>query len=44
MTAGGGTTFTDAVKLADQLLDVRHQRLLAVVSDGNLPDPEPARN
>ena len=47
MAAGGGTsTFTHAVKLADQLLDLRHQRtlrLLAVVSDGDLPDPEPAQ-
>ena len=47
MAAGGGTsTFTDAVKLADQLLDLRHQRtlrLLAVVSDGDLPDREPAQ-
>jgi hypothetical protein len=42
MQAGGGTyTFPDAVKLADQLLNLRHGRtlrMLAVVSDGDLED------
>lgn len=44
--AGGTSTFTDAVKLADQLLDLRHPRharLLTVVSDGDLPDPDAAQ-
>ncbi|HEY7224651.1 MAG TPA: VWA domain-containing protein [Micromonosporaceae bacterium] len=43
---GGTTAFCDAVKLADTLLDLRNQRtlrLLAVVSDGDLPDLEPAQ-
>ena len=43
MWAGGGTTaFTDAVKLADRLLDLRnrrHLRLLAVVCDGWVANP-----
>ena len=47
MTARGGTrTFTHAVKLADHLLDLRHHRtlrMLAVVSDGDLPDKQPAQ-
>jgi VWA domain containing CoxE-like protein len=47
MVAGGGTsTFTDAVKLADRLLDLRHPRtlrMLAVVSDGDFPDIQPAQ-
>jgi Mg-chelatase subunit ChlD len=47
MDAGGGTTaFCDAAKLADTLLDLRSARtlrLLAVVSDGDLEDPEPAQ-
>jgi uncharacterized protein with von Willebrand factor type A (vWA) domain len=42
MQAGGGTTtFPDAVKVADQLLNLRHGRtlrMLAVVSDGDLED------
>jgi hypothetical protein len=42
MQTGGGTnTFGDAVKLADQLLNLRHGRTLrlcAVVSDGDLAD------
>jgi hypothetical protein len=42
MRADGGTTaFCDAVKLADQLLDLRKRhalRMVAVVSDGDLPD------
>jgi hypothetical protein len=45
-TRGGTTTFTDAVKLADQLLDLRSTRnlnLLAVVSDGALNDREPSQ-
>ena len=44
--SGGTSTFTDAVKLADQLLDLRHRttvRMLAVVSDGALPDKTPAQ-
>ncbi|MEU1840256.1 VWA domain-containing protein [Micromonospora chersina] len=43
---GGSTAFTDAVKLADQLLQLRQPgrlRMLAVVSDGDLPDREPAQ-
>jgi Mg-chelatase subunit ChlD len=47
MATGGGTnTFPDAVKLADRLLNLRHHRrlrMLAVVSDGDLDDPEPAQ-
>jgi hypothetical protein len=47
MDSGGGTTaFCDAVKLADALLDLRGPRtlrLLAVVSDGDLADPDPAQ-
>jgi Mg-chelatase subunit ChlD len=47
ITPGGGTSaFTDAVKLADQILDLRHHgalRMLAVVSDGQLDDIEPAQ-
>ncbi|GAA3913812.1 VWA domain-containing protein [Actinoplanes auranticolor] len=38
-TGGGTTTFPEAVKVADQLLDLRHGRtlrMLAVVSDGKL--------
>jgi len=45
-TGGGTTTFLGAVKLADQLLNLRHHRtlrLLAVVSDGDLADIEPAQ-
>ncbi|MER7894283.1 VWA domain-containing protein [Micromonospora sp. NPDC094482] len=43
---GGSSGFTDAVKLADQLLQLRQPgrlRMLAVVSDGDLPDIEPAQ-
>jgi len=39
--SGGTTAFCDAVKLADQLLDLRKRhtvRMVAVVSDGALPD------
>jgi hypothetical protein len=47
MAAGGGTaTFTEAVKLADQLLGLRHRtplRMLAVVSDGDLDDTATAQ-
>lgn len=47
MQAGGGTTaFCDAVKLADQLLDLRKRhtvRMVAVVSDGALPDKPAAQ-
>jgi hypothetical protein len=47
MAAGGGTaTFLEAVKLADQLLNLRHRntlRMLAVVSDGDLADIDPAQ-
>jgi hypothetical protein len=47
MAAGGGTaTFTGAVKLADHLLNLRHRntlRMLAVVSDGDLDDIDPAQ-
>jgi Mg-chelatase subunit ChlD len=45
-TGGGTSTFISAVKLADQLLDLRHRgalRMLAVVSDGDLADIEPAQ-
>ncbi|MFD0518970.1 VWA domain-containing protein [Paractinoplanes durhamensis] len=48
MQAGGGTsTFGEAVKLADKLLDLRHGRalrLLAVVSDGLLDDIPSGQN
>jgi hypothetical protein len=48
MRARGGTTgFCDAVKLADQALDLRRRtrlRMLAVVSDGDLPNPAAAQN
>ncbi|MDG4834180.1 VWA domain-containing protein [Solwaraspora sp. WMMD1047] len=44
ISPGGGTTaFNDAVKLADQVLDLRQRgplRMLAVVSDGELDDIE----
>ncbi|GHJ52946.1 hypothetical protein Nm8I071_22530 [Nonomuraea sp. TT08I-71] len=43
---GGSSAFTDAVKLADQLLQLRQPgrlRMLAVVSDGDLPDTGPAQ-
>jgi Mg-chelatase subunit ChlD len=47
MAAVDGTEqFTDAVKLADRLLDLRHRRtlrMLAVVSDGWYPDPPAAQ-
>ncbi|RNH99670.1 VWA domain-containing protein [Micromonospora aurantiaca] len=47
MSALGGTTaFLDAVKLGDQLLQLRQPgrlRMLAVVSDGDLPDLGPAQ-
>jgi len=47
MGTGGGTdTFIGAVKLADQLLNLRHRsvlRMLAVVSDGELADIDPAQ-
>jgi Mg-chelatase subunit ChlD len=47
MRARGGTSgFCDAVKLADQLLDLRRRntlRMVAVVSDGDLPDPAAAQ-
>ena len=47
ITPGGGTSaFIDAVKLADQVLDLRQRaalRMLAVVSDGDLTDVEPAQ-
>lgn len=45
-TSGGTATFIDAVKLADQLLDLRHRatlRLLAVVSDGALANIDPSQ-
>jgi Mg-chelatase subunit ChlD len=45
-TGGGTSTFTGAVKLADQLLNLRHRntvRMLAVVSDGDLDDIDPAQ-
>ncbi|WP_328851270.1 VWA domain-containing protein [Micromonospora globbae] len=44
--AGGTTAFGDAVKLADQLLHLRQPdrlRMLAVVSDGDLPNTTPAQ-
>lgn len=44
--SGGTRTFIDAVKLADQLLGLRHQRtlrMLAVVSDGSLAEVAPAQ-
>ncbi|MDZ5447259.1 VWA domain-containing protein [Micromonospora sp. 4G57] len=44
--AGGSTAFTDAVKLADEVLQLRQPgrlRMLAVVSDGDLPDIDPAQ-
>jgi hypothetical protein len=44
--AGGTDTFPDAIKLADQLLQLRNphtSRLLAVVSDGHLADPAAAQ-
>ena len=48
MTAAGGTdTFIPAIKLADQLLDLRRPgpiRIVAVVSDGILTNPEPAQH
>ena len=43
---GGTTTFPDAVKVADRLLDLRHSRtlrMLAVVSDGDLADKPAAQ-
>ncbi|MFF4893403.1 VWA domain-containing protein [Micromonospora chersina] len=43
---GGSTAFTDAVKLADELLQLRQPgrlRMLTVVSDGDLPDIAPAQ-
>ena len=47
MQARGGTSgFCEAVKLADQLLDLRRRsslRMLAVVSDGDLPDQTAAQ-
>ena len=47
MTVAGGTdTFTHAIKLADQLLDLRRPdttRLLGVVSDGYLTDRDAAQ-
>jgi hypothetical protein len=45
-TGGGTDTFIGAVKLADELLNLRHRtvlRMLAVVSDGDLADIEPAQ-
>lgn len=45
-TWGGTHTFIGAVKLADRLLGLRHQRtlrMLAVVSDGDLADVGPAQ-
>ena len=45
-TGGGTATFTDAIKLADHLLGLRHRstlRMLAVVSDGELSDIDPAQ-
>ncbi|MBM0259696.1 VWA domain-containing protein, partial [Micromonospora sp. 4G55] len=41
---GGSAAFTDAVKLADEVLQLRQPgrlRMLAVVSDGDLPDIDP---
>jgi hypothetical protein len=46
VTTGGTTKFVDAVKLADHLLGLRRTRtlrLLAVVSDADLDNPEPAQ-
>ena len=47
ITPGGGTNaFLDAVKLADQALDLRQRgplRMLTVVSDGALDDIQPAQ-
>jgi Mg-chelatase subunit ChlD len=47
ITPGGGTSaFLDAVKLADAVLDIRQRgplRMLAVVSDGDLTNIEPAQ-
>ncbi|WP_422733875.1 vWA domain-containing protein [Micromonospora sp. WMMD558] len=47
MTAAGGTAgFIDAVKLADTLLNLRHRgalRMMAVVSDGQLPNTDAAQ-
>ncbi len=47
MAARGGTTaFIAAIKLADHLLDLRSRhtlRMVAVVSDGDLPDIDPAQ-
>jgi hypothetical protein len=43
---GGTDTFIPALTLADRLLDLRRPhtlRLIAVVSDGQLPDPQPAQ-
>jgi Mg-chelatase subunit ChlD len=43
---GGTDTFTAAVKLADQTLDLRnhrHLRMIAVVSDADLDDPDAAQ-
>ncbi|WP_238447367.1 VWA domain-containing protein [Micromonospora sp. 4G55] len=43
---GGSSAFTDAVKLADEVLHLRQPgrlRMLAVVSDGDLPDIDPAQ-
>ncbi|MFC0030146.1 VWA domain-containing protein [Micromonospora chaiyaphumensis] len=43
---GGSAAFTDAVKLADELLQLRQPgrlRMLTVVSDGDLPDIAPAQ-
>jgi hypothetical protein len=45
-TGGGTSTFIGAVKLADQLLNLRHRgalRMLAVVSDGALHDIDPSQ-
>ncbi|GAB3861791.1 VWA domain-containing protein [Dactylosporangium cerinum] len=45
-TGGGTTTFPQAVKVADQLLNLRHGRTLrmvAVVSDGDLADKPAAQ-
>ncbi|MEV0430578.1 VWA domain-containing protein [Micromonospora sp. NPDC050495] len=43
---GGSSAFTDAVKLADDLLHLRQPgrlRMITIVSDGDLPDIEPAQ-
>lgn len=45
-TAGGTTAFSEAVKLADRLLDLRKRhtiRMVAVVSDGALPNKPAAQ-